>query len=82
MFSSGTIVSLARQVAALVAGPRAGRRPPRSLLQAGGSGGVGLCPRCGDFVALRLPAAGGVAPCPACGRPIGGVRPLGGDGLG
>jgi transcription elongation factor Elf1 len=71
-----TLLSVAKQVARLVMGPRKRktRRPPPPA--SSGVDRVGHCPACRAFIRLGAAGPDGTAPCPECGQAIEGVEPL------
>ena len=77
MFSASSAYALVAQMARLVRSPSARLADRHAPVARDSTDGCGLCPRCGEFVAVEFDRPDGMADCPRCGRAIEDLDPLG-----
>ena len=75
MFSASTAHALAAQLARLVRSPSARLADRHAPVARGSTDGCGLCPSCGEFVAVEFDRPDGTALCPRCHRAIDDLAP-------
>ena len=77
MFSASTAYALAAQLARLVRSPSARLADRHAPIARDSTDGYGLCPLCGEFVAVEFDRPDGTADCPRCHQVIEDLDPLG-----